>query len=154
MSHELNEPKEVSIVGGDGKTRKFVLGKVPWLSGGRKMCMMYPTTAITSAIPKFGEYAPNEEMAVIMYKHIDVITEDGNRYRLETPELVNNHLTDFMGNVRLEAAMLEHNLGFSVAGKMFGFLETLTQAIEQSTSKILTALLEQSSRQTEPTNKS
>lgn len=146
---DLYNEKEVVIE--DGETRKtYYISTIPYLSGGRDVCLNY----ISSIAPKIGDRKLNEELAKVMFKHIDAVDASGNRIRLTTSELVNNHVSSFLVGAKLEAAMLEHNMGFSVAGKMSGFLEMFKSSIEQYLSKILTASLQQSSTPAQPPTES
>lgn len=140
MADLVNE-KEVVIEGANGTQKTFYISTIPYLSGGRDFCLNF----LPSLAPKVGDYLTNERLARVMYKHIDVVDQNGNRIRLSTDALVNNHIDSFLMGARLEEAMLEHNMGFSVAGKISGFLQMFKSTIEQYLSKILTASAQQSS---------
>lgn len=145
MAHELINEKEVVIEDGES-SRTYYISTIPYLSGGRDVCLNY----ISSIAPKVGDRKLNEELAKVMFKHIEAVDPNGNRIRLTTSELVNNHVPNFLVGAKLEAAMLEHNMGFSVAGKISGFLEMFKSTIEQYLSRILTASVQQSSTPAQP----
>lgn len=138
---ELLDPKEIEVEGASGVKRKFIISKLPYLSGGRELCTQYISTAMPG---KVGDYKLNEELAKKAFSFVEAFRSDGTTIRLVTSELVNNHVPDFLTGIKIEAALLEHNLGFSVAEKISGFLDIMSRSIESSLTKILTASKEQS----------
>lgn len=153
MDHaKFINPKKIEVEGKGGVKKTFIISELPFYSdgeelliGSREFCSQY----IASGAPKIGDYRVNEELSKKMFGFVAVVLADGTKISLETPQLVNNHV-DFLMGVKLEAAMLEHNLGFSVAEKISGFLDKLTAIFDQSASKISTALREQSLAQEKP----
>lgn len=119
------DPKNVEITDMGGTIRKYRIGKIPYLSGGREVASQF----VTSASPKIGNYKTNENLSRIMFANTAVILENGRELKLVTDELVNNHVPDFWTGVKLEQQILEHNLGFSVAGKVLEFQQTLTEEL-------------------------
>ena len=146
MAHELIDPKEVVIKGRGDKETTFIISCVPYLAGGRELCTQYPL----SALPKIGNYEANEKLAKLLWKYVEIVTPSGTRIRLETSQLIDNHVPDVVTGLKLEAAMLEHNLGFSVPEKISTFLESMSAAIEPLISQIWTGLQAQSSQQAHP----
>lgn len=140
--NDLIDTKIVEIEGAHGDKYQYRISRVPYLPLGRELCTQF----ITTAAPKIGDYKLNSELSVKMFAFIESVKPDGLSIRLLTPELVNQHVPHFLVGIRLEAAMLEHNLGFSVAEKISGILETLLLSIAQSTTQISTALREQFSQ--------
>lgn len=141
----LIEPKEIEIEDQNGKTRRYVLSKMPYLAGAREVCSQF----ITTAAPKLGNYKENQKLAELMFRFIEVITDDGKYILLNTPALVNNHVPDFQTGIKLEAAMIEHNTGFSVAGKIREFRQGWERNTAESIIKILTQLRDALQRQDE-----
>jgi hypothetical protein len=94
-----------------------------------------------------GNYAENEKIAKIMLKHVAIILDDGKQLRLSTDELVNNHIPDFITGIKLEVEALEHNAGFSVAGKVQEYQQQWEQDIPAFIMKILTQLRDFSQQQ-------
>ena len=149
------EPKELDIVSG-GKTKKFVISKMPLfpdgvdlVMGSREFCSQW----ISTGLPKIGDYKANESLALIMYSYVAV--KVGEVFVvLDTPALINNHVTDVATSYKIEGAVLEHNLGFSVPEKISGLLDKLSQLLDQSSSKILTGLQQQLSAQEKPASES
>ena len=114
---DLIEPKEITITTQNGVEKVFVLSKIPYMSGGREICSQF----IPSALPKVGEYALNEALSLKMMGFIAAKSQD-TLIRLQTRELVNNHVPDFQTGLRLEKEMLEYNFGFFDQAKVQKFL--------------------------------
>ena len=119
MSQTLLNPETIEIEGKDGKTRTYQLGDVPYLPDGRQIASQF----VTTAMPKVGDYKLNEELSRLMFKYVAVVTDSGDTIILSTDALVNNHVPDFITGIKLEEAMLERCLGFSVAGKLREYQE-------------------------------
>lgn len=134
--------KEISITTQAGTEKKYIISKVPYLAGGREICTQF----VPTATPKIGDYAANEALALKMFAHIEVVLQDGTTIALSTSDLVSNHVPDFITGIKLEEAMLEHNMGFSVIAKASGFLSELTEILKQLNTKISTASPAQSSK--------
>ena len=141
--------KEISITTQAGTEKKYIISKVPYLSGGREICTQF----VPTATPKIGDYEANEKLAVKMFSHISVILSDGQELALTTPDLVSNHVPDFLTGFKLEGAMLEHNMGFSVIEKVSGFLQALTEIMKQQITKTLMESPAQSSKKAAPRSK-
>lgn len=127
------EPKEITILGGDGVERKFIISKLPYASGGREICSQY----IPTAMPKVGDYKQNEELFLKMMHFVEAVTPNGN-IKLTTRALIDNWIPDFQTGIKLEKEMLEYNLGFFDSGKIYASLESMMSALKPSITKILT----------------
>ena len=108
------DPKDITVVDMAGTRKTFRLGRIPYLDGGREVCNQF----LYTAAPKMGDYAENERLAQIMFRHIAIILDDGTEQLLNTKALVNNHVSDFKAGLEIEEAMISHNMGFSIAGKV------------------------------------
>jgi hypothetical protein len=104
------EPKEYPVQQADGTERVYILSKVPAVAG-REIVAKYPL----SNIPKIGEYAASEEVMFKLMAYVQAVTRDGQTVPLTTRALIDNHVPDTATLMRLEAAMLEYNFGFSFA---------------------------------------
>ena len=133
---DLIEPKDLEINDQSGKPRHYRIGKLPYLAGGREVCSQY----LTTAAPKVGDYPRNEELARKLLSYVAVLLQDGTELRLKTDELINNHIPDFVTGARLEKEALEHNLGFSVIGKLQEYRKEWAASFPELISKILMAL--------------
>lgn len=149
----LINPKDITLTGRDGTERRYRIGQIPYLSGGREVCLNF----VTTAMPKLGDRKENEDLARKMFAHIAVILEDNTELLLTTDALVNNHVPDFLVGIKLEEAALEHNVGFSVAGKTHEFLRECMDNLPRFITEILTqwqgslsAKTEQPSKNLEP----
>lgn len=131
-------PKPLSLVDQAGTERQYILGQIPYLAGGREVCSQY----ISTAAPKIGDYEKNQALAEIMFSHIAVVQDNGTELILTTKELVNNHVPDFVTGIRLEEAMLEHNVGFSVIGKILEYRDQWRENLPGLITRILTILRE------------
>ena len=127
------DPKDITIEDQSGRDRRYRLSKIPYLDGAREVCSQY----ISTALPKVGDYQENQKLAEKMFRYIVAITDDGNEIQLTTSALVNNHVPDFQTGIKLEAAMLEHNVGFSVAGKIQQFRKSWERDLSELIIRIL-----------------
>ena len=132
----LIEPKEFTVNDQNGNPCHYRLGRIPYLSGGREICSQF----VSSAMPKVGDYKLNEDLSRNMFKFVSVVRENGTEQALITDNLVNNHVPDFITGIKIEEAMLEHNLGFSVAGKVREFQQAWKTDLPALITKTLTIL--------------
>lgn len=139
----LLDPKEVEIDTGNGQTKTFIVSRLPYLAGGREVLTQFMPTAA----PKVGDYPANEKLAAKMFEYIAVKQDDGALLQLKTADLVNSHVPNFRAGLQLEKAMLEHNLGFSVAVSLSTFLEGLNARLPALITQILTEYRAQLSAQ-------
>ena len=110
----LLNPTPLEVEGKDGVKRNYLLGDVPYLPDGREIASQF----ITTAVPKIGDYKLNEALSRKMFKYIAAVVDGSDPIILTTDALINNHVPDFITGIKLEEAMLERCLGFSVAGKL------------------------------------
>lgn len=138
---DLLEPteKEIDLPGGGTKT--FILSKFPAVAG-REIITQYPT----SATPKIGSYALNEELMFKLLTYVAVPMPDGTQLRLTTRALVDNHVPDFETLMKLEWEMMKYNCSFFRDGRMSGFLEMLTAKAQQLILSTLTGFSESLSK--------
>ena len=131
---DLLQPTEITITDINDQEHRYNIGKVPYMAGGRELAVDYLASA------KRGNYKRNQELAAMMFKHIEAITPDGDHIRLTTSALVDNHVPDIPTGLKLELAIAEHNLGFSIAGKIRVFQQEWKRNTEQFNSTISTLL--------------
>ena len=141
---ELLKPKEFSVVDLDGVTRRYLIGKIPYAAGGRRLAVDG-----IAQIKKL-EYIQDNDLAALMFSHISALTEDGTEIRLTTNALIDNHVPDIPTGLRLEMELIEHNTGFSVAGKLREFqqqwerillqVRTITSTLSQLSSSLTESL--------------
>ncbi len=141
----LLEPKELEITTQSGAVKTFVLSKIPYMAGGREICTQF----IPTALPKAGDYKLNEELSLKMFSFI-AVRVDGRDIRLQTRELINNHVPDFQTGLRLEKEMLEYNFGFFDAEKIQKFQQAAGAKLIQFLTPILTQLQQLSSKKDAP----
>jgi hypothetical protein len=142
----LLDPKEIDIDIGNGQTKTFIVSRLPYLSGGREVLTQFMPTAV----PKVGDYPANEALAAKMFSCIAVPREGADPLCLTTADLVNSHVPNFRAGLQLEKAMLEHNLGFSVAEGLSTFLEGLNARLPALITQTLTEYRAQLSAQAKP----
>ena len=135
------QPKTYTVEDQQGKSHTYIIGKIPYMDGGREVCSQY----ITTAAPKLGDYCRNEELAKKIFKHVAVVLEDGTERPLSTDALINNHIPDFATGLKVEGAALEHNVGFSILGKLQEYQAEWAGTFQDLITKILTQLRPQSS---------
>lgn len=126
----LMQPKLVEI---DGK--KFKIHKLPALAG-REIMSKYPT----SALPKIGDYAVNEETMLKLMAFVTFPLGDGY-HALESRELIDNNVPSWESLAKLEMAMIEYNCSFFQNGRVSNFLEDIVQNLPQLITQILTGSL-------------
>lgn len=138
----LLQAKTVDIECADGTTRSYVIGKFDAITG-REIITQYPITAM----PKIGDYKANEGLALKVLSFAAAVNDAGQETRLVTRELVNNHVPDWLAMMRLEAAVLEYNVGPFALGKASTFFagieakakalifQTLTEWSDRSSAK-------------------
>lgn len=102
----LNRAKEIEVTDVDGEKYAYVIGRFSPLSG-REIFSLYPL----ANAPKIGDYDKSEKGMLLLMKHVERVTPDGN-IRLETRALVDNHVPDAEALIRLEIAVLKYNLSF------------------------------------------
>ena len=141
----LLQPKEfpVTITAEDGTVtnRVFILSKFPAVAG-REIVAQYPV----SALPKVGDYKTNEAIMLRLMSFVAVITEAGATQRLQTRELVDNHVPDWETLAKLEVAMMEYNCSFFRDGRVSTFFDNFAQKAQALILQTLTGLLAQSSQ--------
>ena len=137
----MNQPKEFTVEDQQGTTHIYMLGKIPYMGGGREVCSQY----ISTAAPKVGDYPRNEELAKKLFKHVSKVLPDGTQQTLSTDALIDNHIPDFVTGLKVEAAALEHNVGFSILGKLQEFQTGWAGTFQELITKILIQLRQPSS---------
>jgi len=128
-------PETIEVEGKDKVVRKYIISDIPYLSGGREVSSQF----VSTAVPKIGDYEANQKLSEIMFRHVAAVV-DGREIQLLTKDLVNNHVPDFITGIKIEEAMLEKCLGFSIAGKVREFRQGLEQKGPALIIKTLTTL--------------
>ena len=145
------EPKEIEVGG-----KSFVISKFPAMIG-RKIVTQY----ISSGLPKIGDYNSNEEIMLLLMKHVAAKNEEGKATVLSTRGLIDSHITpmpsmederwEMLG--KIEAATMEYNCSFFRGGRISNFFRDIAQKLPQLITKILKDSLAPLSRQgSQPTN--
>lgn len=132
---DLLQTKVFSITDTNGEERTLFLSKFPAIQG-REIIAKYPTTAL----PKVGDYAVNEETMLKLMCFVGVRLDDSDKITpLNTRALVNNHVGDWETLAKIEMAMMEYNCSFFRNGRASDFLTVLVQIAMGKISEILTA---------------
>lgn len=113
--NDLLQPKEIQIVTQSGETRTYVISKPPAIAG-RELATQYPT----ANMPKLGDYKTSEDLMLKLMNYVAVVRPDGSYQRLSNRALVDNHVPDWETLMKLEAAMIEYNVGFFARGGLSG----------------------------------
>lgn len=129
------EPKDIEI---GGKT--FIISKFPAMIG-RKIVTQY----ISSGLPKIGDYNSNEEIMLLLMKHVAAKNQEGHTIVLANKDLIDNHITpkesesderwEMLG--KIEAATMEYNCSFFRGGRISNFFRDIAQKLPQLITKIL-----------------
>ena len=125
---------EVNLIGAERKTftdvkgnpRKYWIGKVPWMGGGREILAEY----IPSGLPKIGDYKKNENLARILYAAVVAIDDKGNHFPLTTDSMINNHIPDVKVAMELEAAVFDKSTDFLILGKVHEYRTAWSQTVD------------------------
>lgn len=122
------EPKDIQLAG-----KTFVISKPPAIAG-REILMQYPS----SALPKVGDYATNEELMLKIMSFIGVRIDGRDEpLMLKTRALVDNHVPDTETLMKLEWAFMNHAYSFFASGALSGILERVGNQAAKSLQKIL-----------------
>lgn len=136
----LLNPVERTFTTREGVEKVYILSHFPAIQG-REIIAQYPI----SAAPKIGDYATNEAIMRKLMAFVAVPTDQGP-LQLSTDALINNHVPDPMTLARIEAAMLEYNLGFSIAEGLSTLSNAFGTTLQAWISKTLMGLSAQSSQ--------
>lgn len=141
----LLEPIEKEFELPKGGKKTFVLSRFPAVAG-REIVTQYPT----SAMPKIGDYALNEELMLKLMCYVGVpIVLDGvtqsQPLMLTTRQLIDNHVPDFETLMKIEMAMMEYNCHFFQQGKLSGIFDKLGETVQRLILKTLMDFSQQSS---------
>lgn len=121
---DLLKPKTVTVKTMDGDVKTVIISRLPGLVQ-REVMAKYPT----SALPKIGDYATNEEMALKMLSYCEVETSAGTKVRLTTRDLIQNHLEDFRAIGSVEMEVVKYNFDFFGLGNGSHSLPDLGRAV-------------------------
>lgn len=134
------QPKDVEING-----KNYTISKFPAIEG-REIVTQY----LSSATPKLGDYKRNQELMLMLMKYVGVDNGNGGHLMLTTQALVNNHVADWEGLIKIEKEMMEYNCSFFQGGRLSSSLKEFVQKLPAWISKMLTALSDQSSQTEKP----
>lgn len=129
---ELIEPKNITVIDGNGKEREFIISKFPAIQG-REIIAKYPT----SALPKIGDYVVSEETMLKLMAFV-AVNINGVLQQLNSKALIDNHVGDWESLARVEIAMMEYNCSFFRNGRISNFLNDFAL---KSLPKILETLM-------------
>ena len=129
---DLLDPSEITLTGGDGVERTYILSRFPAVQG-REIIAKYPI----SALPKLGDYQVSEDIMLKLMTFVAVETKAG-QLRLATRALVDNHVPDWETLARIEMAMMEKNCSFFTSGKA---LTSFTELCQKAVAKITEILI-------------
>ena len=135
------ERKEIQIVTMKGENRTFIISKFPSMQG-REIVAGYPLTGM----PKFGDYKANEGIMMKLMAFVGVHTGQVT-VALTTPELINNHTSDWETLAKIEYEMLRYNTSFldqeslsrflkdTITTRLISFIPTLKASLQQLLTK-------------------
>lgn len=143
MTVALLEPKDITIRG-----KSFVLSKLP-ATVGREVIIKYPT----SNIPKIGDYNVSNDIMLVLMSYVGVRAGD-TIIRLETKDLVNNHVPNAEMLILLEKEMMKYNYDFFTDGSGSTFWAELERMATTKGTEMLTTLLGKLSQVVKPASES
>ncbi len=132
----LLEPVEKTFIDTKGKPHKFFIGKVPWLSGGRRVLAEY----IPTGMPMVGNYEANEELARILYANVVAVDAEGNEFPLTTDSQINQRASDVKVAMELEAAVFDKSTDFLILGKVLEYRTAWSITVESVLANLPTQL--------------
>lgn len=132
---DLIKSKEIEVKDVDGELHQFIIGRLPAIEG-RKILSLYP---IANA-PKIGDYEKSEEGMLLLMKHVERVTPNGN-IRLQTKALIDNHIPDAECLIRLEMEALKYNVSFFKNAGGLGFVGLIQKIISGSVPQIIQTLM-------------
>lgn len=136
----LLKPEEFDLFDKDeGRTKTFILSNFDAING-RKIITQYPLTAISK------DYEANEKLMFLLMSFVAVVTKDGRKLRLSTPELIMNHVPDPEMLMKLEMKMMEKNCSFFRDGRSLDLLDNIAQIFSKKIFELLTQLSGSSSQ--------
>lgn len=141
----LLKPEEFDLLDDEGHARTYILSNFDAVTG-RQIITQYPLTGL----PKIGDYVENEKLMFKLMSFVAVVTKDGRKLRLSTPELVMNHIPNAEMLMKLEMKMMEKNCSFFRDGRSLDLLDTIAQILSRKLLEILTPLSASSSPQEKP----
>lgn len=139
LSLPLIKPKSVTLQDIDGDDRKYILSRFPAVEG-REIVTQYPMANLLSTFPQGGGYRLSEQLMfkLMCYVAVDI---NGQSQRLETRELIFNHVGDWELLGRLEWEMMFYNCSFFQKGTLLTFFK---EGVQKWTGKIVEMLTKSS----------
>ena len=110
------EKKEIEM---NGKT--YVLSKFPAWEG-----VLLMSRLPLSMLPKIGDFAVYKDCLAEVMGYVGVVTGSGQILKLVSPELINNHVSDWETTIKLFKGMMEYNTSFLQNGGLSDFLNGIT----------------------------
>jgi hypothetical protein len=146
---ELLEPKEVTVLDGEGRERKFHVSKMPaW--DGLEIMARYPASLITAtAVPKLAEWEMIKDLQLKILKYV-AVEINGRLLPLSTQALIDNHTGDWECLARLIAEEVKYNNRFFRNGTISHFFAEAFQIALAKISETLTPSLAPSSPTAKP----
>lgn len=141
----LINPKEITIEDRKGTPCVYLLSEIPALES-REIVSQYPT----SALPKIGDYALNEQMLFKMMAYVAVPIKGSVPLRLTTRVLINNHVPDLNTLAKLEIAMSQYNWDFFLPENLSDLSGRVKRILTTFLTQIMTDSLRQSSEASKP----
>lgn len=141
---DLLKPLEVTVTDVDGNEHQYTISRPP-ATVAREIIAAY----VEGLVPAEGKYKVSHDAMLKLMRYV-AVEIDGKLVKLETRALVDNHVPDGEALLRLEIEMMKHNTSFfgNAGGSSFsGFLLSKLEAFVPRIMKIVTASLQQLSRQ-------
>ena len=143
----LLDVKEVIVTDMAGKPYIYLISKIP-ATYAREIVAKWTL----NSLPRIGEYDVNHEMMMKLMSYVAIPSADKTKapLRLTTRELVDNHVPDLLTLEKLEKEMGEYNWGFFPTEALSNLKERFLRIFSIFLTQILTASLQQSSKNTSP----
>ena len=117
----MRDPKEITIIDGDGTPRKFTISKMSaW--DGLEIMERFPMVVISMGLPKVADWAIINELKMKIMKYV-AVDLNGTLQPLVTQAFIDNHTGDWECFLKLLREEVMYNNSFFRSGKTSALFE-------------------------------
>lgn len=132
----MKQPKIIELKRIDDTIGKFEIRQWGALDATRYVAT-YPASLSLSGT-KIGSYKMSEDILIDMFKYVSVILNDDIKIALNTRDLIDNHVGDFVTLQALTREMFDFNTGFFTNGNHLNFLTMIIKGVATAIGEIVT----------------
>jgi hypothetical protein len=142
---DLINPKEITLFDRQGKERTYIISEIDcWTS--QEIVARYAG----SMLPKVGDFEITEQMAQKIMGYVAIPQKDKPPLRLQTVELIKNHVPDLRTLSALQIEMARYNWDFFLPEDLSSFWGRIKMVVTTWITEIMTDSLRQSSQAEKP----